>query len=246
MSETFRIDEAQSGFPGIAHGGYLCGILARGATGPMEVTLRRPLATGTEATLDGNVVRDAAGIIAEMNPAKLALPAPEPVAWSVAERATRDYPGHRFHPFASCFACGPGRGDDGLRIFVGPVPGREVLAAPWVPPALHAGPDGALRSEVIWAALDCPAIWGLALQTRPGAPEQVVSGRIAVEIRGRVLAGRPHVVTAWPRGADGRKQYCAAAIWSADGELLALGAQTCIITERGVPIGRWGLRGAAT
>ena len=60
--------------------------------------------------------------------------------------------------FPDCFVCGMNRRPgDGLRIFPGPVAGLALWAAPWTPDPSVAGPDGRVRPEVVWAALDCPS-----------------------------------------------------------------------------------------
>ena len=69
-------------------------------------------------------------------------------------------------------------------------------------------------------------------------------GRMAVEVRGRVEPGRELVVASWPLYAEGRKRFCAAALLSASGDVLALARQTCVVSEPGVPLGRWGLKPA--
>jgi len=239
------IEEPFSGFPGVVQGGYLGGVLARALGGSVEVTYRKPAAIGQALELeraDGKAALRAEGaVVAEAAPARVDLELPAPVDLEEARAASARYPGHGWHPFPLCFCCGPGRGSDGLRIFTGPVRGRELMAAVWTPEERFAE-DGAAPVEVVWAALDCPAIWGLALRTAPGSPEKIVSGRIAAEIRGRIEAGRPHLVLAWPLGAEGRKLFCAAAIFDERGEPLAVARQTCIVTEQGVPLGRWGLK----
>src|SRR5690606_31976888 len=64
------------------------------------------------------------------------------------------------HPFPRCFTCGPDRTHgDGLRVLTGERPERSGLyAAPWVPHDSLAADDGSgeVRTEFVWAALDCP------------------------------------------------------------------------------------------
>ena len=64
-----------------------------------------------------------------------------PVAPAEARSASRRFPGAARHPFPDCLACGPAH-PRGLRVFPGPVSGRSVVAALWVPPAALAGADG--------------------------------------------------------------------------------------------------------
>ncbi len=247
MSESIVVSEPYSGFPGVAHGGYLGGLLAQRVGRVTEVTFRRPPPMDRSLELEvsgsGVVLKSEAGVVADAAPGRLDLAVAAPVTLAEAEAASKLYPGLSGHPFKSCFVCGPGRGTEGVRLFVGPVAGREVMAAPWTPQRQHAAASGEVRSEIVWAALDCPAIWGLALAVERGNPDQVVSGRITVELFGPVRAGQPHVVMSWPLEQEGKKRFCAAAVLTPDGEVLAAARQTCIVTDKGVPIGRWGMKG---
>jgi hypothetical protein len=117
--------------------------------------------------------------------------------------------------FSECFSCGV-RPDDGLCIHVGPVAGTDLQAASWT--------AREVSSEVIWAAIDCPGAWAV------GAPGRgdVVLGRMNAELRRLPAEGEQCIVLAWPLGEDGRKLHAGTALYSADGELLALARQTWI------------------
>jgi hypothetical protein len=154
------------GPPDSGNGGYVCGLTAGYLDGPAEVTLRKPPPLETPLNLepdgDGSVrVRDGQTLIAEAtsSPDGPALQLPAPVSVRQARSAgtrshLRVHPGH--HPFPTCFVCGPDRRPgDGLRILVGPVPGRELLADLWHPAAELSTTNGHVRPEFIWAALDC-------------------------------------------------------------------------------------------
>ena len=122
--------------------------------------------------------------------------------------------------FSECFTCGV-RPDDGLCIHVGPVAGSELHAAAWT--AREVSP------EVVWAAIDCPGAWAVG---GPGRGE-VVLGRMNAEIRRLPDEGEQCVVVAQPLGEDGRKLYAATALYSAEGELLALARQIWIQPRTG-------------
>ena len=53
-------------------------------------------------------------------------------------------------------------------------------------------------------------------------------GTMTGEVTKLPKAGQPHIVTAWPLGAEGRKHYAGVALFTADGELLARGHQIWI------------------
>ncbi len=149
---------------------------------------------------------------------------------------------HCFVPQRACFVCGPERREgDGLRIFPGTVPRTSLVAAPWTPQPAPTGPGGAVSAEIVWSALDCPAIWALIASSPAGCPEKVVSGTLATALGGEVTPGTPHVIVAWPAGARGRRRFAGAALFTADGHLLAKSLQTCVVVEDGVPLGahRW-------
>jgi hypothetical protein len=220
---AFTIDARFNGPPGSANGGYTCGLLAELVGGPAEVTLRRPppLARPLEAARADGTVRllDGDAVVAEAAPAEVVIDPPEPVGADEAERAAARYPGFRQHAFPTCFVCGPERREgDGLRIFAGPVPGRDVFAAPWVAPA-----DVAPR--LVWAALDCPGAIAVGFPDRG----ETVLGRLAARVVAVPEPGERCVVVAWPLGEDGRKLYAGTALFAEDGESLAVARATWII-----------------
>ncbi|HET6412916.1 MAG TPA: hypothetical protein VFG53_12735 [Anaeromyxobacter sp.] len=126
------------GFEGIALGGYVGGLLAA-ALPSAEVKLRRPVPLerplrveeseqGERELVDGEVV------LARVRPApvEVSVPAPVSLAEGLAASARSLQRSGVVHSFRGCFTCGDGRSEgDGLRIFAGPVPGREVVAALW-------------------------------------------------------------------------------------------------------------------
>lgn len=194
------------------------------AADAVEVTLRRPPPLDRELTVEpaaagGVALMDEDELVAEARPAELELDIPAPVAAEVAAAAA---PRSQFadgdqHPFPSCFVCGPRRDPgDGLRIFAGPV-GEDRYAAVWTPDERLAADGGVMPPEVVWASLDCPTS---APVLNPGGDPPIVLARMSARLHGAVEAGRRHVLTSWPLGADGRKRHAAAAIHSEDGELL--------------------------
>jgi hypothetical protein len=216
------VDRRFNGPPGSANGGYTCGLLAEAVGAPVEVTLRRPPplarpldvvhADGTVRLLDGET------LVAEAVAGEVDLDPPPAVGLDEAERAAARYPGFERHAFPACFVCGPDRREgDGLRIFAGPVPGRDVFAAPWI------APDDVAR-PVVWAALDCPGAIAVGFPARG----ETLLGRFAARIDRIPEPGEECVVVAWPLGEDGRKLYAGTALFSAAGEPLAVARATWI------------------
>jgi hypothetical protein len=115
--------------------------------------------------------------------------------------------------------CGPGRAPgDGLGIRPGPVGTESRVASPWIPDA-SLGVAGVLRTEFVWAALDCPGGFA-AVARRRSRP--VLLGRISAELRTDVPTGRPLVVQGWRICQEGRKHIVGTAIHRIDGACLAV------------------------
>jgi hypothetical protein len=163
-------------------------------------------------------VRDGETLVAEAAPAEVRLDVPAPVSVTAAGEASQGYAGFRAHAYETCFVCGPAR-EDGLGIYPGPVPGREVVAAAWTPP------PGEVPTAIVWAALDCPSGWAIDTFAREG----VLLGRLGARITAPVVGGEPHVVLGWPIGADGRKRFAGSAVFTAEGEVRAFARSTWLV-----------------
>ncbi|MFC7361078.1 hypothetical protein [Nocardioides astragali] len=172
----------------------------------------------------------------------------DPVAPDVAASAEASYPGHDFHPFPTCFACGTGREEgDGLRIFPGRVgagPHGVVVAATWTPhPTLredwHTYVDEHPRGSVAttWAALDCIGGWAGDLAER-----LMVLGRMTARVDDLPVIGEPHVVVGEGRGQDGRKTFTASTLYDSDGRVVATAEHTWIAVDPGLFGGRTSTR----
>lgn len=225
MLGEITIDERFEGPPGSANGGYAAGRLAAFVNGDAaEVSLRAPVPLARALTVRGDpghvALLDGESVVAEARPAEVALEVPPPVPLAAAEDAATRFPYLDGHAFPRCFGCGPKRAPgDGLRIFAGPVAGRDdVYAAPWRPGESLAGAGGALAPELVWAALDCS---GGCRVANPRSTPPVVLGRLAARLLRPVPAGEPHVVVAWPGARDGRKREAGTALFSATGALAA-------------------------
>ena len=225
------------GPPDSGNGGYACGLIADRLDGQAEITLRAPPPLATPMTVEhraGGSARVLHGrtLVAEGTclPGGLDMEPPGPVPLSEARAAgarsrLRTHPEQ--HPFPSCFVCGPHRQPgDGLRILPGPVTGRDLSADLWYPDTSLAGPDGYLRPEFVWAALDCPGAIG-AIGEAPGAPAYLL-GRFSARQTGPVKTGEPHVVAGWRLAEDGRKLLAGSALFTATGQLAALARATWI------------------
>ena len=238
------IGPAYAGLPEIAHGGYVAGVLTAAlAADSSRVRLRRPVPTARTLRLEQPdpvhvELHDGAGLLADGVDVDVLLQVPEPVSADEAAAASRRFAGASQHPFPACLCCGPAH-PGGLGVFPGPVSGRRVVAALWVPPVSLAGDRGELPRELVTAALDCPQLWALMVHVPPATADRVVTTVLETRLEHPVVAGAPHVVLAWPIGRDGRTWLAGAAIFGPGGELCAAGRQTAaVVGGWGVPLGR--------
>ena len=214
-------------------GGYTAGLAARFFSGPVEVSLRRPVPLDTPLSVAREGERsvrvlDGDALIAEGRAApEFELEVPAPVSRDEARHAREDYRGLAHGLFSRCFVCGRAR-DDACGVFPGPVEGRELAASSWTPPDWTADSDGHVLPEFLWAALDCPTYF--ALYTSGELPLSVLA-RLTACVDAPVAVGEEHVVIAWPLEAEGRKRHAGAAVLSPEGETLAV-AQALLIEAR--------------
>lgn len=225
--EVVTVAARFNGPPESANGGYVCGLVGSRIEGAAEVTLLVPPPLEVPLTMtrhgDGVLLRHGDTVVAEGVSTTVDVEPPARVSVEDAERAAAGYLGFAAHAFPTCFVCGPQRRPgDGLQIYAGPVEGTSVCASPWTPPSDLADPEGVVRPEVVAAAVDCPSYFG----GPAGVP--AVLGRLAVDIRAPVLAGRPHVVLGWGLGSERRKHFAAAAVTSVEGEVLAVSRATWV------------------
>jgi hypothetical protein len=222
------------GPPDSGHGGYSCGVAALAVTdGPAEVTLRRPppveRALDVEVVAGHATVRDGDLVVAEAREGQLVVDLPDPVSFADASRAAAGFDVDDYtswHPFPTCFACGPRRGaGDGLRIFPAAA-GKGLVAWPWVPDPSIAGPDGLVEPVMLWAALDCPSGLSWYHDQRTAGPH--VLGRMVAEVRRRPAPGEELVAAGWDLGPEGRKRAAGSVVWADGGEVVARNLATWI------------------
>lgn len=223
---TLLIERRFHGPPDSGNGGYVSGRLAAFVSGPAVVRLRTPppLETPMEVCgAEGGADLIHGGVIvATARPAEVAIAAPSLPSYAQAETASRSYRGFHWHPFPNCFVCGPARkGNDGLRLFAGSVPGTNVVAAPWIPDA-SLGAHGLVNPEFVWAALDCPGAFSFGSSTGTA----LLLGEIAASLLGPVHIGERYVAVGWETGREGRRHYTGTALVTESGECLALARST--------------------
>jgi hypothetical protein len=234
MRDDIEVAARFCGPDGMGNGGYSCGLLAEAMGAPAQVTLLRPIPLDRRLALAASAGHieardDDDAPLARASRAELALEVPPATTLHAAAAASERFLGFQLHPFPRCFVCGPERRPgDALRIFPGELaPGR--VATTWVPDRALSDPSGRVRLRYLAAALDCPGAWALVAAH---GPVLMVLGRLTIDERAPVIAGRPHVVEGWALARDGRKHHCGTAIRDPDGTVLALARATWIAVDR--------------
>ena len=225
QSDEVEIHRRFRGPPTSGNGGYVAGIVAEWIDGPAQVDLLAPIPL--EVPLhrrrdDGEVMLfDAASNYARAQ-ALITLPEfdlPGPPSEEELEGAAMSFPGPSGHPIPGCFVCGTDRTPgDGLCIYAGESPHRDVAIAEWVPGGDLADERGHVAERYIWAALDCPSYFGLC-DPRPLA----LLARLSAAIKRPVTPGESLSVTGWELSREGRKHHSATVIHDRTGTVVALG-----------------------
>lgn len=225
-SDAIVVPELYSGYPGVAFGGYIAGVLAqRSGAKTVRVNFRGPVPVETPVRLaeatDGRVeLGDVERPLAAAHPAELLLDTPKAPSWGEATAASEQFRAKPPSGVVDCFGCGLRTADRGLRVYCAPVPDRGLVASAWTPSSTFADPDGLLPTPLVWGALDCPGHWaGHFLGTqRPGAVTAALTGTVLRP----VVAGEPHISYAWLLSESGRKHMMGVALATAEGELCAV------------------------
>lgn len=215
---SVRIDHRFCGPDGVGNGGYAAGLMISRFAESAEVTLYRPPPLDRDLHFDWSAgilqLRNDVETIAVAEPAEMSLRVPAPPSWEEVVAASRHRLRAEDHPFPNCFVCGPPRSEgDGMRLGVGPVAGRDLVAAPWIPAEEFGAGTRLVRDGFVCAALDCPGAFAAPLR-RPA-----VLGRFAVTLERPVLTGERYLVIGWSLGSEGRKHQVGTALFSADGRL---------------------------
>jgi hypothetical protein len=239
--EELVIDKRFEGIPGVLLGGYVAGLVAKELGPSASVTLTKAVPPGSTVMVErseGQVILRLNGeVAATAVTSRLESTAPQSVAPEDAEMASDRYLGFNRRVFPNCFTCGPDRATgDGLRIFPGSVEGRPVVATVWRPPPWAWQKDRTVVPEFLWAALDCPAIWGQIVHGGARADEHAVTGRLELHQHAPVPGDALTIVVGWPVERQGRKVIAGAGIFSESGRLLVEARQTLILTPSGVPL----------
>jgi hypothetical protein len=236
VNDEIIIPRRFSGPPDSANGGYACGVIASHIGMKAEVTLRRPPPLDTpmrvERVDDSVTVLHGDEVVAEATRGWQELAVRPPVSFDEAVAAAErswitEHPDE--HPFPTCFTCGPRREyPDGQRVFVGPVPDRDVAAAPWVAHKSLATRKR-IAPEIVWAVLDCAGGIGSGYVhgMREVLPPHVL-GRFSAYCRRYPRPGDRFVALGWRIGREGRKVFAGSALYTDEGEFFGAARATWI------------------
>ncbi|WP_329385985.1 hotdog fold thioesterase [Streptomyces sp. NBC_01351] len=227
--ETITVPEHLHGYPGVAYGGYVAGLLAARATADtVRVDFRRPVPTETPVRLAGTPgggceATDGELLLAVATPAAFeGTDSPEAPSWEQAVAAAEAYRAAPPAGQVDCFGCGLDRTPaTGLRLHCGVVPGGGMVATAWTPGRELGGADGILPAELVWGALDCPG--NAAGRLLDGRPAGAVTAALTARLLRPVPVGEGLVSYAWLLSGSGRKYTVGTALTTAEGELCAVG-----------------------
>jgi len=236
VTDTLSIPAFFNGPPESGNGGYTCGRVAELVDAEVaEVSLRSPppLETPLEVVREGDgvSVMDGDTLVAVGARSELLVDMPDPVPAGevqAAQEAGREQ-WSTGHPFPTCVVCGPAR-PDGFGIVPAALPGRDGLfGAAWTPGEASDDGEGRVRTELVWAALDCPTSAPVA---NFGEGPAMVLASLTARLGCPLRVGEPHTILSWALGEDGRKHWSAAALYDSNG-VLACASRALWIELRG-------------
>lgn len=216
---TLRIDGRFEGAPARAQGGYAGGLLHDSR--PRRVWFRSaiPLDVDLDVQSEEETIRvsRAGTLVLESHPiGPLSAPL-ESVSMAEATRGRAWAEAEGFPDLiAPCYSCGTRA--ETLRTHPGRV-GGGVWASPMTFPDWTAT-EGEVDATHIWAVIDCAP--GYPVAFGGAKPRFAFTGWLDVDVRAPIEPGRPAIVVAEAGPWDGRKRSARSALWTEDGDLIAL------------------------
>jgi hypothetical protein len=103
------------------------------------------------------------------------------------------------------------------------------MAAPWTPDPSLLDEDDFVRSEIVWAALDCPNGWAATFLGDDAMERTILLGRLSARILHPTPGSERCVVMGWPIAREKRKLYAGSALFSERGDLRAVARGVWIV-----------------
>ena len=91
------------------------------------------------------------------------------------------------------------------------------MAAPWRPDASLADAAGAVQTEFLWAALDCPGAFSFEWPS----DGSILLGEMTARVDRAAHAAAEHVLIGWELEREGRKHHTGTALFNTDGICIA-------------------------
>ena len=224
-SRTVTIPAKYCGPPNSGNGGYMCALVARCIEGIAQVYLRAPAPLEKPLTVDllpGNraLMRDGETVLAEGSPGYLDERPPPAPTWEVAVAASLRSPMRTYHPYPTCYGCGPERArDDGLRIFTAQEGTLPTGFGIWEPNEALGATGQSVDEKIVWIALDCGTGILPVVPAREmfGQKARVMTGMMTARFDRPVIIGNRYTTRSWLTATEGRKLHLGSAIYDATG-----------------------------
>ncbi|MFK7978737.1 MAG: hypothetical protein AB8G86_02035 [Saprospiraceae bacterium] len=228
---SITIDKKFNGPPNSGNGGYVAGVIAANLPFLPEITLRAPppLDQAMNLRINENTAKllDGDTLVAEAKVADFQLTILPPVSFARAKQASVSDNAYEASPFQDCFVCGAHRAEgDGLKIRSKNI-GHQKVAAPWIPYPSLGDENQEVKTEFIWAALDCPGAWAIQ-----DAEQFYLLGRMATKIVQPIIVGEKYVIMGWVIASEGRKTWTGTAIYDEEGKVCAYAKGTWISVKQ--------------
>ncbi len=218
------IEKRFNGPPHSGNGGYVCGMIAKEIENTVSVTLLKPPPLEVPMILTKEdehwELRKNRTIIAKAEEGFVSIEPPVIPSMADAVLCESRYSGFEKHIFPECFVCGPNRNEhDGLRLFAGISGTKDYVAGPLRTFDNLYDSNGVMKTEFIWAALDCPGAYAI---TEISEEKFMLLGRMTVDIKEDIKKEDNLIVMGWYLGSDGKKNVSGTAIIDSDQNIKAV------------------------
>ena len=233
MSEGITIELLQRyiGMPGTMQGGYVAGLAAGDADGPIRVRIRKPMHPGeslvrTVEQGEALVHRDGE-LVMVASPGPLHAAPRSPISRTSIDAAI-DRPLPWDPPYPDCIGCG--NKTDGLGVRIRPLGDGKHVVAVWSPAPQWADENGVIPREFVWTAFDCVTAYVLFVDPPELSGGGAVTGNIAAEFSDEVRVGDTYTFQSWRERDDERSIICGGALFGPSG-LVAVADQEMVRTK---------------